>query len=265
MIWILTWLIQAKQLLRSMFARGYPRSTRDIPETLRELETRFGYRFRDVNLLVRALKHRSYAYACNEGTDSNERLEFLGDAVLDLIVTEHLYRTFREKREGELTQIKSLVVSKRVLWRKAEDIGLGSYVFLSDAEELAGGRRRMSILGDAYEAILGAIYLDGGLRPVRRFVHGNLLGDLESFITDERYVNYKSMLLEWTQREGRGHPSYRVTGEEGPDHRKTFLVEVTIQGKCFGEGQGRSKKKAQQMASREALRRLGVEGVIPGE
>lgn len=261
MTWIFTWLVQAKQRFRSMFARRYPRSVRGGSEALCILEDQVGYRFRDEDLLIRALKHRSYAYARNEhSTDSNERLEFLGDAVLDLIVTEHLYRTFGEKREGELTQIKSLVVSKRILSRKAEEIGLGNHVFLSDAEELAGGRRRMSILGDAYEAMLGAMYLDGGLTAVRRFVHRNLLRDLESFIADERYVNYKSMLLEWTQREGKGHPSYRVTGEEGPDHRKIFTVEVTIQGKRLGEGEGRSKKKAQQMAAREALRRLAVEG-----
>lgn len=258
--WISTQLIRTKRFLDSVFARIYPRPARGIPEAFCELEGRFGYHFRDANLLIRALKHRSYAYARDEdGVDSNERLEFLGDAVLDLIVTEYLYRTFGKKREGELTQIKSLVVSKSILSRKAEEIGLGDHVFLSDAEELAGGRRRVSILGDAYEAILGALYLDGGLRVVRRFVHRTLLRDLELFIADERYINYKSMLLEWTQREGRGHPSYRVAGEEGPDHRKMFTVEVAIQGKRVGRGQGQSKKKAQQMAAKRALRRLAVE------
>jgi len=234
------------------------RRSKDAPD-LDDLQNRIGYRFRDTYLLIEALKHRSYTYARGErGTTSNERLEFLGDAVLDLLVTEHLYRTFRDKREGELTQIRSSVVSKRVLAYKAMGLCLGEYLRLSESEEDAGGRTRTSILGDAYEALLGAMYLDGGLDPVRRFLQGEILDDVEQFASDEAFFNYKSALLEWTQGEGKGHPVYSVKSEQGPDHKKTFIVEVTIQGQCFGKGMGKNKKSAEQMAAKETLNLLDV-------
>ncbi len=224
-----------------------------------ELEDRLGYSFSDPALLVQALKHRSYVYTVDgEGIESNERLEFLGDAVLDLVVTEYLYRRFQRKREGDLTQIKSLLVSKVVLAEKGRELGLGQYLYLSNEEALAGGRSRTSIVGDAVEAVLGAIYLDGGLEAVQEFVLRRLLSSVEEIVNNGDYLNFKSILLEYTQAEGRGHPRYLVDSEEGPDHQKVFTVEVLIEGDRMGLGRGRSKKEAQQMAAKEAFKRLGV-------
>jgi len=226
---------------------------------LEELQSRLQYGFSDPDLLEQALKHRSYVYAVEEGSmASNERLEFLGDAVLDLIVTEYLFRRFQTKREGELTQIKSLLVSKVVLAEKGRDIGLGEFLLLSKEETLSGGRKRTSIIGDAFEALLGAIYLDGGLEPARGFVQRVLLADVDDIISNGNYLNFKSLLLEHTQSEGHGHPRYLVSAEEGPDHRKIFSVEVLISGDRLGEGQGRSKKEAQQMAAKDALKQLSL-------
>ena len=209
--------------------------------------------------MTQALKHRSYVYTVDEESiESNERLEFLGDAVLDLIVTENLYRRFQKKREGDLTQIKSLLVSKVILAQKGRDLGLGDYLYLSNEEDLAGGRDRTSIVGDAFEALLGAIYMDGGLKAAERFIQRTLLFNAREIISNGEYLNFKSLLLEHTQSEGQGHPRYLVNSEEGPDHRKVFTVEVVIGGNRMGMGRGRSKKEAQQMAAKEALKALGV-------
>ena len=189
-------------------------------------------------------------------------MEFLGDAVLDLVVTEHLYRRFENKREGDLTQIKSLLVSKVILAEKGRAIGLGEFLFLSKEENLAGGRNRTSIIGDAFEALLGAIYLDGGLESVDAFVTHVLLKDIDEILSNGNYLNFKSVLLEHTQGEGQGHPRYLPRSEEGPDHRKIFSVEVLIGGNKMGTGQGRSKKEAQQMAAKDALQNLGIQEIL---
>lgn len=226
---------------------------------LHTLQSELGHIFRQPNLLDQALKHRSHVYANDQqGIASNERLEFLGDAVLDLVVTQSLFRRYPDKREGDLTQIKSLLVSKTILADKARQIRIGDHLYLSKEESLAGGRTRTSILGDAFEAILGAVYLDGGLHAAEDFVRSHLLSDLEEITSDGNHLNFKSTLLEHTQSEGQGHPRYVVHAEEGPDHRKTFTVEVLVEGDRKGLGRGRSKKAAQQMAAREALKILGV-------
>ncbi len=173
-------------------------------------------------------------------------------------MTENLYQKFQNKREGDLTQIKSLLVSKVVLAQKGRDLGLGNYLYLSSEEDIAGGRDRTSIIGDAFEALLGAIYLDGGLKAAESFVQRTLLSGFEEIVSNGEYLNFKSVLLEHTQSEGRGHPRYLVNSEEGPDHRKVFTVEVVIGGDRMGTGSGRSKKEAQQMAAKEALSKLGI-------
>jgi ribonuclease-3 len=250
MRWIAAWLGRV---------RPQPRSEDPVARSPGELEARIGYRFQDSQLLVKALKHRSYVYACQEsGIESNERLEFLGDAVLDLLVAEYLFRGFSDKREGDLTQMKSLVVSRQALSEKAEQIDLGHFVLLSVEERNSGGGKQPSILCDAFEALLGAIYLDGGLEPSRRFVERHVLDDFHDLIQRDDYINFKSKLLEHTQSLGNGHPRYLVHSEEGPDHDKVFIVEVCVTGERVGRGQGRSKKEAQQMAARDALQRLGT-------
>lgn len=246
--------------IRSALGRLATRpSLAELPRPrLRALEGRLGYRFRDPRLLVQALKHRSYVYANQgDGVDSNERLEYLGDAVLDLAVAEYLFGRYEDRREGDLTQMKSLVVSRALLARRARSIDLGRHVLLSPEERAAGGDEQDSILSDAFEAVIGALYLDGGLRPARRFIETVLLHDLEGLVRGEDFVNFKSLLLEHVQGRGEGHPKYQVLDERGPDHEKVFSVDVSVTGQTIGRGQGRSKKEAQQMAARDALQSLG--------
>ena len=243
-----------------MGRRSHPAIPDELsPDTLRELEAKIDYRFRDPSTLVTALKHRSYVYALRgRGVESNERLEYLGDAVLDLLVADFLFRKFKDKREGDLTQMKSLIVSRTILAKKARSIDLGRYVLLSPEEHDAGGAKQPSILCDAFEALIGVIYLDGGIEAGRNFVERFVLNDFEDLIQRDDYVNFKSKLLEHTQGTGCGHPKYMVHAEEGPDHRKVFSVEVSVNTEKVGRGRGRSKKEAQQMAAKDALQRLGT-------
>ena len=224
----------------------------------RVLEERLGYHFRNKELLVKALKHRSYVYA-EEGSDrieSNERLELLGDSVLELLVTDYLFRRFEDKGEGELTQMKSQLVSRKVLARQADILGMGDFILLSADEREADGGQRPSILCDALESLVGAIYLDGGLEAARAFVRRAVLADFHQIV--QKDGNFKSKLLEYSQSMGNGHPRYLVHAEEGPDHDKIFSVEVCITGRRMGWGQGKSKKEAQQMAAKDALESLDV-------
>ncbi|MFH1144481.1 MAG: ribonuclease III [Candidatus Eisenbacteria bacterium] len=210
--------------------------------------------FRDPRFLQRALTHRSYLGGEEaHGPESNERLEFLGDAVLELIVIEYLFQRFPLDREGELTQKKSVLVSRSVLADRAEYLGLGRYVLLSEAERDAGGSERRSILADAFEAVLGAIYLDRGLEEARRFVERWVLAQADRILRDTEKQNFKSILQESVQARLRVHPRYRVMSETGPDHEKLFTVEVVVRGSVLGRGMGRNKKEAEQQAAREAL------------
>jgi len=223
-----------------------------------ELQHVLGMRFSEPALLRKALTHRSYLQGNGDNVElSNERLEFLGDSVLELIVNEHLYRRYTGKREGDLTKMKSLLVSKGVLARRARAMNLGKFVLLSEAEQEAGGRRRASILADTWEAVLGAIYLDRGLDEARRFVETNLLSRAEAILADRAHTNFKNILQELVQAEYKTHPRYRTSSEEGPDHEKVFTVEVIVHGKSLGDGKGSNKKQAEQEAARAALLRLG--------
>ncbi|MFO7768589.1 MAG: ribonuclease III [bacterium] len=223
------------------------------------MQRELGHRFRDPELLEEALSHRSFVGARGEDRlESYERLEFLGDAVLDLVVAEELFRRYCDKSEGELTQLKSLLVSRPILRKTAVDLGIGEALFLSENEESMGGRRRASILADGLEAVLGALYLDGGYDRVRSVVVERLVTKLPEVVRQPDNRNYKSMLLEYVQKQKRGHLHYRTKREQGPDHSKTFTVEVLLDGKVLGEGTADSKKQAQQLAARMALHRLGV-------
>ncbi len=206
--------------------------------------------------MKQALTHRSFLGHEAGRNDSNERLEFLGDAVLDLIVTEALYRLYPQRSEGELTKARASIVSRDSLAREAKKLGLGQFLFLGKGEEKSGGRNRKSILSDVYEAILGAIFLDGGLHQVRHFLSRNLLRDVDGRINRKFDDNYKSRLLEYVQARGREGPKYRVFAERGPEHRKEFAVEVRINGKVMGKGKGYTKRKAEQEAARQAIKTL---------
>jgi ribonuclease-3 len=183
-------------------------------------------------------------------------MELLGDSVLGLVVNEYLYRTFPDAEEGELTKMKSLLVSKAVLARRGRAMQLGKYLILGEGEVEAGGRDRTSIVADGFESVIGAIYLDQGIDGAKHFIHDQLICEAKKILSDSKHVNYKSELQEYIQGELRVHPDYRVLTESGPEHEKLFTVEVTVNRKILGRGSGKSKKEAEQAAARQALSKL---------
>ena len=248
--------------ITTLFSRIFRKHTKEFylsEKDAIQLEAKLKYKFIDRALISQALKHRSYLSVTNEPRlSSNERLELLGDSVLGLVVTEFLYNKFPTKEEGELTAIKSLMVSRKILARIAKQIGLGEFILLNDAEEKAGGRNRSSIVADAFEAVIGAIYLDGGLDTVVNFIQKKLLIRIEKIISEEQNRNFKSMLLEYSQSKNLGLPHYTVQKEEGPDHEKLFTIEVMINNEVLGMGKGNSKKKAEQISAKNALKKLNI-------
>ncbi len=232
---------------------------RKAHEVASQLQQRLNLYFSDVSLIITALKHRSYLNVSNEDRiASNERLEFLGDAVLDLIVTHFLYNKFPKRTEGQLSKIKSILISKPVLAEIAMKLELGDYVLINKGEEKTGGRKRQSILADCFEAIIGAIYLDKGLEEAQRFVETHLLSCFKSIMQRELFKNYKSILLEYAQSQLGVLPEYRLVKESGPDHDKKFEISVFLKGEKVGTGVGRSKKTAEQEAAKIATRKLGL-------
>lgn len=219
-------------------------------------------------LYEQALTHRSVLREAGARyIESNERLEFLGDAVLGMLVAEYLYDRFPDKDEGFLTQMRSkLVNNKRALARFAESIDLGQHVILSPNMDQSGGRENASILADAFEAVIGALYLDRGEEAARQFVSDIIFRSLDVGAVAQQRHNYKSALQEYVQARGWSHPEYRVVSEEGPSHRKLFTAEVIVKDESYGRGNGRSKKKAEQEAAAQALTRLeeeeGVEAML---
>ena len=222
-------------------------------------EEHAGYRFTDPNLICWALTHRSYLNS--NGSDmpgSNERLEFLGDAVLELVVNDFLYRRHPDLQEGELTKRKSLLVSRGVLAEQSKRFGLGRFIFLSEAERESGGSNRASILADGFEAVIGAIYLDGGLAEARGFIRRHLLDFVDSILRRPDHANYKSLLQEHIQEELKTYPRYTTLSETGPDHQKVFTVEVAVRKVRLGLGKGTTKKQAEQAAAADALEQQGL-------
>jgi len=227
-----------------------------VSDALSDLELRLGYRFRDPDLLARALTHRSHAQESGE-EGHYERLEFLGDAVLGLFAAERLFRARGDDAEGELSRLKSWVVSAEPLARYAESIDLGGELRIGVGEERTGGRRKRSLLADALEAVFGAVYLDGGALAARAVVGRYLdrtLADLPGARADA-----KTTLQELAQARGWDLPVYEVAAESGPDHAKRFEIEVLLRGEVLGRGEGKSKKEAQQAAASAALARLPAE------
>ncbi|KAA3661440.1 MAG: ribonuclease III [Calditrichaeota bacterium] len=221
------------------------------------LEKLFKYSFSDRQIIEQALKHRSVLPTLQESrVESNERLELLGDAVLGLVVTEFLYTQFPEKEEGKLTEMKSLLVSRKILAKVGNRLKLGEYMLLSEAEVRSGGRTRISIVADAMESVIGAMYLDGGLEIARQFIIENILHDFEKIMNEDQHKNFKSILLEHAQGNNFGPPTYKIRDENGPDHKKIFTVEVFIQHKIVGIGKGKSKKHAEQNAAKDAIEKL---------
>lgn len=232
----------------------------DEGRKLQELQDKIGYKFRDEALIKKALIHRSFG---NENWEfkniNNEKLELLGDAVLDLIVTEYLYKNFEIATEGELAKLKSMIVSEPVLASISSEIQLGNYLMLSKGEELTGGRERESILGDVFEAVLGAIYLDSDIVTARRVALKYLAYKIEHINENDELIDYKTILQEYSQRVYKIIPIYEVVNEIGPDHKKSFEIAVSIDnGKTIGKGTGKNKKQAEQLAAREACKVLEI-------
>lgn len=218
------------------------------------LEKKIKIKFKNQELLQNAFIHRSYL---NEHKDfplgSNERLEFLGDAILEFIVSEYLYTQFPKREEGDLTAFRSALVCSKSLSKVAKDLEYGQYLLLSKGEEQSGGRQRPYILGNTFEAVLGAIYLDQGLKKSHTFVKRFLLPELAEIITNQEYKDAKSELQELTQEKVNITPHYEVEEEKGPDHNKWFRIAVFLDKKRIGVGEGHSKQEAEQAAAREAL------------
>ena len=221
------------------------------------LEAKLGYRFKDPELLAHALVHRSFMMGKDMPYESNnERLEFLGDSVLNMLTTEYLYRTYPDDPEGELSKRKSAIVSGHACAQSSKEWDLSDYVKLGKAEAKMGGRGKESILADAYEAVLGAVYLDGGLEEVRAILNKFHFPRVKEIIVAEDFVNHKSALLEYLQGTFHTAPEYVLVDQSGPEHQKLFTTEVHVNGKVYGRGQGGNKKKAEQEASRVTLEML---------
>ena len=218
------------------------------------LEEKLGYEFRDPALLENALTHSSCANESRGRRQSNERLEFLGDSILGMVVADHLYRNHPDLPEGELTRTRAALVCEDSLVEGAEALHLGEYLHLGKGEEAGGGRKRPSIQADAVEAVLAAVYLDGGIGSARKIVQQYILCREVEGLTSPR--DYKTALQELVQRESGQVLKYRLTGEEGPDHDKRFFVEVDLNGEVAGRGKGHSKKEAEQMAAKAAIAKL---------
>jgi ribonuclease-3 len=224
---------------------------------LNELQKSLGSRFKDEKLLAQALVHRSFL---NENPEfdlpANERLEFLGDALLDFVVGEYLYQRYPELQEGELTSLRAGIINRTGLARLARSLDLGCYVYLSRGEDERGGRERSSLLSDVFEALIAAVYLDRGLDAVRELVLPLVEPEVIRIVEEGLKRDFKSRLQEWTQREMGATPTYRTVMERGPEHAKEFTVEVLVDGQICGTGQGRSKQNAEQQAAEEALRAI---------
>ncbi|MBQ8151407.1 MAG: ribonuclease III [Firmicutes bacterium] len=225
--------------------------------TLDELQDRINYRFNDLRLLETATTHSSYVKETKDSGESNERLEFLGDAFLDAIVGQELFESFPSKEEGFLSKMRAAIVCEDGLANEAERLEIGEFLKFGKGEEKNGGRRRRSILADALEAIIGAVYLDGGFDQVRRVVlelFADAIGRVEA--GEYQRDDYKTALQERLQQNGTADIRYIVIGEEGPDHDKTFTVQLVVSGRPMTTGEGKSKKKAEQQAAKNMMENL---------
>jgi len=229
---------------------------------LRKLEETIGYSFRRPGFLDRAFTHRSYTheYAESFSAPSYESLEFLGDAILGFLVGERLFLTNQDLSEGDLSKIRSYLVSTKRLARASRDLGLGEYLNLSRGEEKTGGRKKPAILADLFESVTAAIYLDGGIDSARQFILKQFQNDFEKLFRGEiAFRDSKSVLQERLHQKGLSAPTYKVVSESGPDHRKQFVVTVSSEGRVLGNGRGGSKKTAEKSAAHEAILSLKTE------
>ena len=227
-------------------------------KTLNALEERLEYRFHDLALLDTALTHTSYVKGDGRASAHNERLEFLGDAVLELCTSEYLYLRFPDYDEGAMTRLRAQAVCEGALYQVAREYGLGAMLLLGRGEDHSGGREKPSILSDAVEAVIGALYIDGGMEVAKGFIMRFVHNSVADAMAGRLIKDHKTMLQEYVQKRHMGQIVYELTGSSGPDHNKTFTMRVLVAGETAGIGEGRTKQVAGQQAARAALIEFGV-------
>ena len=252
------------RLLREFFRRSKGKLSEDgetapqdlVYNNIKKFEDLIGYTIRNRHVFVQALLHRSFLQQAPQAIGSNERLEFLGDSILNLIVGEYLYHHYSEAEEGELTKTRSRLVNRKALAAYAKAIHLSQFILMSPSAAQSIGKGYDTIIADTYEAVIAAIYLDGGYEAAKKFVEKQIIAALRkgSVVTSDE--NYKSMLLEYAQSKGLGVPRYMIVKEEGPDHDRTFTVDVMLNDVRRGSGSGKNKKEAEQAAASQALEGL---------
>lgn len=223
---------------------------------LQLFEKHIGIRFRKLELLNLAFSHRSFANENSGEVDNNEKLEFLGDSVLGLVVSEYLYLTLTDKAEGDLARVKSFVVSEDSLADIAKSIKVDNFILIGKGEEYSGGRSKKAILADCMEAIIGAYYIDSGFKASKNFILKYLIPEINKVLEDRHRKDYKTLLQEFVQKKYKSYPRYSLVKKTGPDHDRTFWINVTIDGKDYGPGQGKNKKEAEQNAAGVAYKNL---------
>jgi len=232
----------------------------DAEQSVYDFAKKIKHNYKNIGLLKTALTHSSYANEMrtkNIKTEFNQRLEFLGDSVLSLITSEYIYSRLTNCQEGELTRIRAIIVCEDSLAKFAEDIDLGEALFLGNGEIVSNGRKRKSILADAFEAVLGSVFLDGGLEAAKKFLFRFIIKPIDDIVDKGKIKDYKSLLQQIIQQSGEGVLKYLLAGESGPDHEKIFEVHAIINNNIIGEGKGLSKKEAEQSAAKEALALFG--------
>ena len=221
---------------------------------IERFEENIGYKFKNKKLLKEALTHTSYAY--ENKIKSNEKLEFLGDSILEFISSKYIYAKYPKLKEGEMTKVRATVVCEESLYKIAKMHGFSDFLYLGKSEQLSGGKNRPAILADSVEAVIAAIYLDGGLEPVDKFIIENLADEIELATKHVGIKDYKTVLQEKLQEHGEVKIEYQITNEKGPDHDKIFEAQVSCNGKILAKGEGKSKKEAQMNAAKGALEKI---------
>ncbi len=227
---------------------------KDNSSELSEIEKKLNYTFKDKRLLAFALIHSS-KHDDKIGYSHFERMEFLGDSILGFIVTENLFNSYPSKREGELTKIKSKLVSRKFLAYKANELNLDKYLKFT---RISNNKGKQTIVGNTIEAIIAAIYLDGGIKPVKTFIEEKIINDFKTLLDNNYLKNYKSLLQEYIQKEYHIVPIYKIVDQEGPDHNKIFTVAMYLNDKLYSSGKGKNKKSAEQEAAKSACEKLGI-------
>ena len=218
---------------------------------IEELEKNIGYTFKNKKLLETALTHTSYAY--ERSVQSNEKLEFLGDSILEFVSSEYMYNRYTNLKEGEMTKVRAAVVCEKSLYKVANLHNFSDFLYLGKSEKMTGGNKRPAILADSVEAVIAAIYLDGGMEPAKKFIIDNLKDEIELATKHVGEKDYKTVLQEELQKNGEVKIEYQIINESGPDHNKTFEAQVSLNGKVLAQGKGKSKKEAEMQAAKKAI------------